>query len=311
MHGPGTCTCCSFLYYEQSAKYIESQLEKLDDKDLKEKLTPKGASRKISKEPKEVELNEEEFDEAIDLFYDLMDTFIHLLHALPVGAKITSGDPLYEDLEGDWEWYYDEYYYHETEEEIKVDESKKDILSLEFLDLILSEYLINTTVNLILEKITIQRWTKNNREYIRNNMVAEYLLGIGGKNVIDITDMKDLKKLVKTQWSYFQKFAEEIKNGELSGARILQRISMYGEAITNGYEQANAKSHGIKLPEYPADGNQQCWSNCRCHWELADDPKNSNYVLATWKMNPDAEHCISCIGNSKKWNPLRVIKNVP
>lgn len=308
MHSPHTCECCNFTYYLESAAYIEAQIEQLGDEKLKEKLTPKGAGRAISKEPKQVELEEKEIDQAIALFEQLMTDVANLLHALPVGAKPTSGDTLYEDLEGDWEWYYDDYYYYNTEDNTEIYEDEKDRLSLLFLDLFLAEIIIDITTDLILENITIQKWTNDVRKHIRNSFVAEYLLGIGGKNVLDIVDINELKKMVKNQWKYFQKFAEEIKNGELTGAKIFQRIGMYGEAVTHGYEQAKAKSHAIVLPEYPADGNQQCFMNCRCHWHLKDDPKNTNYVLATWTMNPNAEHCISCINNSKKWNPLRVKK---
>ena len=307
MHSPGTCTCCDFSYYDASALYIESQLEDLDDEKLKGKLTPRGANRSVSSEPDAVEIDEAEIDAAIELFEDLMTDLADLLYALPVGVKPTDGDELFEDLSGDWEWYYEEYYYHETEAETEIDEAEKDRLSLGFIDFYL-DLLLESTASLILEEITIQSWVKTTRARIRNSTVAEYLLGIGGKNVVDISDIDALKALIKAQWTYFQKFAEEIKSGELSGARILQRIGMYGEAITHGYEQAKAKSHGIVLPEYPADGNQQCFMNCRCHWELKDDTNDGNYVLATWKLNPSAEHCTSCVDNSRTWNPLRVKK---
>ena len=310
IHSPGTCTCCDFSYYNESADYVEGQLEDLDTEKLKEKVKPKGAARPITPMPQQVEVDEDEIDEAIKLFQELMDDlFEYLLYALPLGVKPTEDAELYEEHEGDWEWYYDEYYYYETEESTEVDEIEKDRLSLVFLDLYL-EILFEETAMLILEEISIQRWVRNQRKNIRNSMIAEYLLGIGGKNTLDILDIENLKRFIRDQWQYFQKFAEEIRNGELSGAKILQRISMYGEAVTQGYEQAKGKSHGIVLPEYPADGNQQCFMNCRCHWQLEDDPADTNYVLATWTLNPLAEHCQSCLDNSRKWNPLRVRKTL-
>ena len=307
MHSPGTCTCCNFSHYDASAHYIESQLEDLDDEKLKEKVTPRGANRAISSEPDAVELDEAEIDAAIELFEGLMRSFVDLLYALPVGVKPTEDDPLFEDLSGDWEWTYEDYAYADTEAETEINEEEKDRLSLEFIDLYL-DVLLENTAALILEEITIQAWVKDTRERLRSSMAAEYLLGVGGKNVVDISDIEALKALIAAQWGYFQKFAEEIKNGELTGARILQRVGMYGEAITYGYEQAKAKSHAIVLPEYPADGNQQCFMNCRCHWELKDDAKDTDYVLATWKLNPAAEHCPSCVDNARAWNPLRVKK---
>ena len=226
---------------------------------------------------------------------------------MPVGTKPTEEEPIYEDSAGSWEWYYEEYYYADTGSDEEIDEEAKDELSLTFIDLFLIT-LSDETASLILEEISIQRWVHNMRDSITKGTTAEYLLGVGGKNVLDDLDLEKLSDMIKTQFGYFQKFAEEIRGGKLSGAQILQRIGMYGEAITNGYEQAKAKSHGITLPEYPADGNQQCVSNCRCHWDLRDDPKDSDYVLATWTLNPTAEHCVSCVDNSRKWNPLRVKK---
>ena len=309
MHEPGTCKCCDFTHYLETSSYIESQLEDLEDEHFIEKLTPKGSGRALSKVPRSVELEEDQVDAAVELFEDLMEEFADLMHALPVGAKPIGGDPLYEDLEGDWEWYYEEYYFYETEEEITLDEEMRNELSLIFLDILLSQIIVDLTADLILQKISIQKWVKDTRDNIRNATAAQYMLGIGGKNVLDNTDIRDLKTLVRAQWKFLQKFGEEIKNGELSGAKILQRAGMYGEAVTHGYEQAKAKSHAIKLPEYPADGQQACFSNCRCHWRLVDDTSDTNYVLATWTLNPRAEHCTTCIANARTWNPLRVKKS--
>ena len=309
MHEPGTCECCDFTHYLETASYIESQLEDLEEEHFTEKLTPKGDDRSLSKQPGSVELEEDKVDVALELFVGLMEDFIHLMNALPVGTKPTGGDTLYEDLEGDWEWDYDQYHFYETEEEITLNEEMRNELSLIFLDSFLENFMINLTIDLILQKITIQKWVKDTRDNIRNATAAQYMLGIGGKNVLDKTDIRDLKTLVRAQWGFLQKFGEEIKNGELSGAKILQRAGMYGEAITHGYEQAKAKSHAIKLPEYPADGNQQCFSNCRCHWRLIDDSSDTNYVLATWTLNPRAEHCTTCVSNARTWNPLRVKKS--
>ena len=306
MHHPLTCDTCH--YYLLQASFIESHLEALDSEVLAEKVIPRGAGRPLSEQPPDVDITETEIDGAMELFSELMDTaYAYLLTAVPIGAKPTEGDPLYSDIDGEWEWYYEEYAYYETDTDEEIDEEEKDSLSLVFLDFYLT-LLLSSTVDLIQQDMPIQRWVRQMRQNIRNSTVAEYLLGIGGKNVLDFFDVTQLKSLINAQFSYFQKFAEEIKNGELTGAAILQRVGMYGEAVTNGYEHAKAKSHAIVLPEYPADGNQICYTNCRCHWDLRDDPNDTDYVLATWRLNPTAEHCESCINNSRKWNPLRVKK---
>ena len=292
-----TCNC-----YEGFA-YIENALEDLD-KELKEKLTPKGANKKISKQPR-VNANESQLGEGIEFFEKLLEDYAGMLLATPVGDRPFEEDALYEEEEGDWEWYYVEYYYYYEEEDQQIDEEDKNALALSFLDVLIA-YMLEATSDLILKKTSIQKWTTDTRENIINGTIAQYMLGIGGKHVIGKSDVKAIEALTKAQLTFFQKFAEEIRKGDLTGARILQRVGMYAEATTHGYEQAKARSHGIVLPEYPGDGNQICMTNCRCRWVLKDDTKDTDYVLATWTLNPLAEHCQSCIDNAKKWKPLRV-----
>ena len=298
--------CCHDHHHECSADFIVSQLEEFDE-ELKEKVKPKGSRNAISPEPQSVELDQDQIERAISFFQTYIEEFEDILYAAPEGIKPTEGAPLYEDIRGDWEWYYQEQTYFNPEIDEEVDQDRRDGISLTLLDLFIA-YLLEQTASLIVGEITIQKWVNHMRNEIRDGTTAQYLFGLGGKNVIDVLDISALKRIIKSQWKFFQKFAEEIKNGELSGSRILQRIGMYGEAITNGYEQAKAKTYGIRLPEYPADGSQACLSNCRCHWQLKDDPKNNNYVLANWVLNPNAEHCVTCLNNSRKWNPLRVKK---
>ena len=293
----------------EGSQYVEAALEDLD-KELKEKITPKGSARKLSR-ISVVNITEHTFNMAIALLEELMDGKDGVLKAKPVGDKPDDSEiPLYDDTKGtDWKWYYAAYYYRKEKDNYEIDEEEKDELALSFLDAFIV-VMLGTTAGMILKEISIQSWTHKMRDYIKQGTAAKYLLGIGGKNVIDRIDVGEIKKLVAAQFVYLQKFAEEIRNGELSGARILQRVGMYGEAVTHGYEKAKARSHNIVLPEYPADGNQQCHMNCRCHWKLEDDPKKPEYVLATWKMNPLAEHCQSCLDNAVKWNPLRVKKRL-
>ena len=294
------------LHCQEWAKYVVAKLEEEDPR-LSEKLKPRGSGKPISKAPSTIQITEDDIDTAIALFEELLDALLDVLRARPMGDKPTEDEPIYDDIDGDWEWYYDEHRYENVKIEAEIDpETQYENQDL-FLNLVLA-FFLDTTSQMILKEITIQQWVGDIRKLIKDSFISQYLFAIGGKNVIDSVDINNLKLLIKSQFSYLQKFAEEIKSGDLTGAKILQRIGMYGEAITHGYEQAKAKSHGIKLPEYPADGNQQCFTNCRCRWVLEDDKKNANYVKATWTLNPNAEHCVTCVNNSRKWNPLRVKK---
>ena len=297
--------CCEHHQHQVADLWIVDCLEEMDD-DLRQRVTPKGASNAISALPGDTQIEDDDIERSIAFFQAYIQEYRLLLYAEPVGEKPSGNDPSFDDVRGDWQWKYQDYAY-ENAQGTTIDEEKKDELSLLLLDLYVV-YLLLETSKLVLEEITLQSWVDDMRDQIKHSHIAEYLLGVGGKNVLDALDIAGLKAMILAQWKYFQKFAEEIKQGKLTGAQILQRIGMYGEAITNGYEQAKAKTHGIRLPEYPADGSQACLMNCRCHWQLKDDPKNTNYVLPSWVLNPTAEHCVTCVENSRKWNPLRVKK---
>ena len=227
--------------------------------------------------------------------------------------------PLYYDLHGpdrnvnnngsteSWVWNYDEHWYYNEYGEKTLYPEDMDETSIEFLDLYIM-FFLNISNAMILNEATIQQWYSQSRGYIQDGTLAQYLFGSGGKNTISPFDIKAMKKKVGNQWLFLKKFTEEIVNGELSGAQIMSRIRMYGESTTYGYEEAKAKSHNVVMPEYPADGSQQCHSNCRCRWMLEDDPNSETHVLGTWKINPLAEHCDDCVENARNWDPIRVEK---
>ena len=163
---------------------------------------------------------------------------------------------------------------------------------------------------MILKNITGLQWIKDTQSNIHKGMSAQYLFGLGGKNKVSMGNSVGLSTRISNQFTYFKKFSEEVWNGELTGAQVMNRIRMYGEASTNGYEAAKAHSHNLEMPEYPADGTQDCLSKCRCHWRYEDDPNNPNYALCYWVVNRRAEHCEACLENSREWNPLRQRKGV-
>ena len=296
------CEVCTHDHsYPRVSEFIESQLEDLDA-ELKEKITPAGAGDPIPDITGDTDITETEIDDAIEMFDELLSDYLGMLKAKPTQEV---DDPLYEeDYDEDWEWDGETYVYKNTNTDTEVDETEKDGISIALLDLTIA-FMLAETSEMILKEQSIQEFTTSMSIAITLNVAVQYTLGSGGKNTLKESSIDWMKDFLGKQKAFFQKFAEQIREGKLTGAKILQRLGMYGEAVTEGYEQAKAASHNIKLPEYPADGNQKCLMNCRCWWELVDD---GDFVNATWKLNPIAEHCETCVNNSRKWNPLRVKK---
>lgn len=285
------CPCCS------GSPYVESQLGQ-GDKRLKEKVKIRGSVPL----PATLELDSATIDAAIAFWQEMADTALEeILYAAPV---TTPTEAEFDDIRGDWEWDNSEYAYKNNVTNEKVDEGEKNEIFNAFLDAYIL-YLLAESAALIKKNKTLNTWSKNLTEKINYSIIISYSFGIGGKNVLDAEDLQRIKDIAKIQTKYFRDFANDIRSGNLSGAQVLNRTALYGESSTNSYEQSKVKSHGIRLPEYPGDGNQVCLSNCRCHWDLKDD---GDYVNATWTLNPTAEHCVSCVNNSQKWNPLRVKK---
>lgn len=298
--------------------YIIGQLEAVDE-ELKKKVVPKGRNRPLPQEPTSYTPEEKQINEAIKLFESLLgedlsehdilelkDLF-RILLAKPVRERQSEEEYLYEDYDSDWEWKEEQYEYYNTEEDLIIGEEDKDLISVSLIDLSFKR-ILNITTEMVLRNISLQEWFGVSTTNIQDLVTMQYMFGVGGKNTLTDQRVFKIGTMVKKQREYFRKFAEEIKEGELSGAQVLQRIQMYGESVTEGYEVAKAHTHRVEMPEYPADGTQDCFTKCRCRWVYKDDPSDEAYIFGYWKLNPRAEHCDACLENSRQWNPIRVPK---
>lgn len=327
------CPCCEpskvnikqAVYVARNQKYISDHLEAIDEA-LKEKFTPRGASRPLSPVPEEIKITEAQIDQAIEFFEGLFDreeieaimNIAGILLAEPIGEKL-AGDtgehkPLYygEDkgeADKNWQWIYGEKRYYNEKEDRYLTKDEMDDTSITLIEGILLG-MHAKTVALILQEITIQRWLKLMRLDIQDGHMMQFMFGVGGKNTLDSRDVGGFKGFVKSQWNFLQGFGEKIKEGDMSGAEALARAQLYGESTTTAYEKGKAKASNVDLPEYPADGNQDCFTNCRCKWIIEDDPTNEEYAICEWKLNRRAEHCGACLENARVWSTLRILKGV-
>ena len=157
-------------------------------------------------------------------------------------------------------------------------------------------------------RITLSEWVTGMRQENRVNYVEQYLLGKGGRNNMTQADWGRIGNAVRHQNEYLQNFANDLMTREppLTLAQIEARSRMYVDGSTAMYERANALAKGMPdLPAYPGDGQTQCQTNCKCHWQIVE--KEATWE-ATWILEPAAEHCDDCIANAGQWAPLVVAK---
>lgn len=154
-------------------------------------------------------------------------------------------------------------------------------------------------------KISLQQWTLDMRQQIKDTFSNEYMLARGGRNNMTQADWGRVGAMVKKQYQYLQGFARDVDAGKMSEGQIRTRSRMYIDSATQAFERAKTESLGMPvLPAYPGDGRTVCRSNCQCHWNIVDEGDHWN---ATWQLGV-AEHCPDCVDNSEKWDPLVVPK---
>lgn len=157
--------------------------------------------------------------------------------------------------------------------------------------------------------IPLSEWVKAMRQENRINYIEQYILGHGGRNNMTPADWGRIGNAVRKQNEFLQGFAQDLMTKEppLTLAQIQARARLYVDGSTAMYERARILVQGIPdLPQYPADGNQICKSNCKCHWQTQEFDDRWE---CTWVLEPAAEHCETCTSNAGKWNPLVIMKN--
>lgn len=164
-------------------------------------------------------------------------------------------------------------------------------------------------VSLISERLasgeyTLERWNNEMRRAIKDNYIAQYLLGRGGRNAMTQSDWGRVGGLLSNQYRYLDIFAQDISSGLLTSNQISSRSGLYIDSATQAYERARAASRLLVLPAYPGDGTTICMANDKCSWSIVEF---ENRWEATWTLSP-AEHCETCLQRSREWAPLVIYK---
>jgi len=146
------------------------------------------------------------------------------------------------------------------------------------------------------------------REEIKQEYIRQYLLGIGGEAQMTQADWGSIGGSLAEQYKYFDKFAEQVANGELSEDQIRARLRMYTNSAREAYDRAHGKNaKSLDMTEeswitdsglencddclayeaegwqpigtfpHPGDGTTKCKTNCGCHKEYRNPETGKTY----------------------------------
>jgi hypothetical protein len=140
---------------------------------------------------------------------------------------------------------------------------------------------------------------------IKQGQISNYLLGRGGRNMMQQSDWGRVGYLTKKQYGHWRSFVNDVSQGSITEAQARARGSMYGGCTTESYERGRATSFGVEgsLPTYP--GQQSCMSNCRCRWSLTE---KEDRVEAKWIRSGGADSCEDCKENATNYNPYVIMR---
>jgi hypothetical protein len=121
-----------------------------------------------------------------------------------------------------------------------------------------------------------------------------------------INAIKDtVKGAINTLGEFLDGFLKDLP--DLTYEQAMARAALYATSILQTASEAQIAFTDTELPYTPGCDDLDCSWHCRCHLEVEEKrgigPGNFDVY---WVMDPDAEHCESCLELSKKWNPFKI-----
>ena len=241
-------------------------------------------------------------DNAIAVFNEIFDEYEDMLTASVVNMSVTD---VLDTVEGsDWQWNQNTHRYRNTATNGVVTENT--LIGLR--DTMIDSWrgrVQDLADDLVTGKLTVQEWTLQMRREVSYIFSDEYMLAKGGRNAMFQADLDAIDDMLRTQYTFLQSFAEDVKTGSLSQAQVAARSELYLDSATQAHERGKASRHGLILPYYPGDGSQICGARCRCRWDI--DEKDDEW-LCTWLLNAAKKHCDTCLQNAADNKPLIIPK---
>lgn len=287
---------------------VDEQVQDIptDDEELKKNVTisPDGSDKPLPSQSIEIPFTDRDIEKAIQSFEDEFPELGDLLDAEVVNKPAKSLLD-YLTLAKSLRWEYDD-----TVKRYR-DRNTGRFLSPERIIRVRDQYQtarqqigVDLAGQLANGDITIQRWVADMRQSVKETYIAEYMLARGGRHNMTQSDWGRLGNMLRNQYGYLDRFAQEIAAGNLSQAQIAARAKMYFASATQAFERAQAAGRGIQLSQYPCSGQTQCMSQCKC--SLRFEEKETTWEI-TWRLGV-AEHCDDCVALASSWNPLVVPK---
>lgn len=152
-------------------------------------------------------------------------------------------------------------------------------------------------------------WYGRMRDEIRREIIRQYELGRGGRQMMTYADWGRVGAMSKEQYGHLRDFLKEVEAGTLSEAQLAARAEMYVRSATEAYSRAAAVTVGLdpkRLPAHPGDGSTACLSNCQCVWVIEEVRGEGGELLGwncTWTLGA-ADHCGTCLARAREWAPL-------
>jgi len=154
--------------------------------------------------------------------------------------------------------------------------------------------------------IEVAAWEGAMARITQAGFLAQSLLGRGGLNAATPADAERWNAQWAAQREYLAAWGQELAAPggleTVTADGIAARGNLYLAAGNATFEAARAAAMGVPdLPQYPADGSQECLSNCQCSWDIQETEDGWE---CTWRLEDAAKHCETCQANAEQWSPL-------
>ena len=97
---------------------------------------------------------------------------------------------------------------------------------------------------------------------IKNEHLAQYMVGRGGKAQMTPRDYGIIGAILKEQYRYLDGFAADLAAGKLTPAQAIARARLYILNAQQSFWRGRSQAPGLpRLPPYPAAGDTECLVN--------------------------------------------------
>jgi len=170
----------------------------------------------------------------------------------------------------------------------------------------------NLCMQLVNDQLRLDHWQNLMRDAIKNEHLAQYMAGRGGRDQMTYRDYGILGAILKEQYRFLDNFANDIATGNMKAGQIITRARMYIDNAHQSFWRGRSEAYGMpRLPTYPVACDTECLTNCRCEWDIQEERDADGVLLGwntTWVLDPKAAevHCHNCPELANYWNPLWV-----